>query len=51
MRQITFGRRFWRRGGTILVVAGVCVAFAGSALAQDGRDVRQGRRVDPAGEV
>ena len=35
MRQITVGRRFWRRGGTILVVAGVCVALAGSALAQE----------------
>ena len=35
MRQTTCGRRFWRRGGTSLLVAGVCVAFAGSALAQE----------------
>ena len=36
MRQTTFGRRFWRRGGmSLLVAAGVCVAFAGSALAQE----------------
>ena len=35
MRQTTFGRRFWRCGGTSLLVAGVCVAFAGSALAQE----------------